>query len=171
VTVKIARSRVKMILDTGTKRNIIDLDTYQKLRRKPQTYKSKVKLIPYGCIRPLPIVGKFNANLKFANQEAPESEVFVVDKMNAGNLLSRQTAIDLGLYKPNVASINEVREEREEIQDLITQFQDSFTGLGKLTDFKVQLHVDSNAKPVAQPHRRNLTLNKKKYEFMKKEIE
>jgi hypothetical protein len=38
--------------------------------------------------------------------------------------------------------------------EIIGSYQDRFTGLGKLKDFKLQLHVDESIKPVAQTARK-----------------
>ena len=156
ISVRLCRTNINMILDTGTKRNIIDRGTYQKLKHRPTLHKSKIKLIPYGCTRPLPIMGSFQAEMKTSDSHTYKAEIFVVDKENSGNLMSRQTAIDLGLYQPNisVASVEEIKEESDAIQELLRQNQDRFKGLGKLSDFKVHLHIDAKVKPVAQPHRR-----------------
>ena len=40
---------------------------------------------------------------------------------------------------------------RVDHSELTTRFKDVFTGIGKLKDFKLKLHIDEQAKPVAQP--------------------
>ena len=37
---------------------------------------------------------------------------------------------------------------------LVREFPELFTGLGKLKDYKVKLHIDETVQPVAQTHRR-----------------
>lgn len=37
--------------------------------------------------------------------------------------------------------------------ELVEEYSDLFTGLGKLKDFQVKLHVDISIPPSAQPHR------------------
>ena len=37
--------------------------------------------------------------------------------------------------------------------ELTTRFNDVFTGIGKLKDFILKLHIDEQAEPVAQPLR------------------
>ena len=39
---------------------------------------------------------------------------------------------------------------RVDHSELTTRFNDVFTGIGKLKDFKLKLHIDEQAKPVAQ---------------------
>ena len=34
---------------------------------------------------------------------------------------------------------------------IISSFKDRFTGLGKLNDFQLKLHIDKSVQPVAQP--------------------
>ena len=45
-------------------------------------------------------------------------------------------------------------DERLEIARLINEYNDIFTGLGKLKGFRVNFHMDETVQPVAQPHQR-----------------
>ena len=38
--------------------------------------------------------------------------------------------------------------------DIVKNFPDVFTGVGKLKDYQLKLHVNKDVKPVAQPVRR-----------------
>ena len=55
--------------------------------------------------------------------------------------------------------------------EIIGSYQDRFTGLGKLKDFKLELHVDESIKPVAQTARKILFKMKKQLEHKLKDLE
>ena len=55
--------------------------------------------------------------------------------------------------------------------EIIGSYQDRFTGLGKLKDFKLELHVDESIKPVTQTARKIPLKMKKQFEHKLKELE
>jgi hypothetical protein len=48
----------------------------------------------------------------------------------------------------------EEKQDPNEIEQLKQKYPKIFEGIGKLRNFKVKLHIDETAKPVANPHRR-----------------
>lgn len=56
-------------------------------------------------------------------------------------MLGKTTAIQLSVLKVGIYSINE---------DIQGKYSDCFKGVGKLKDFKLKLHINSNVEPVAQ---------------------
>ena len=48
--------------------------------------------------------------------------------------------------------------------ELTTRYKDVFTGIGKLKDFQLKLHIDQQVQPVAQPLRRPAFSLKEKIE-------
>lgn len=57
------------------------------------------------------------------------------------SLLGKYTAIKLNLFRIGVNAIHE---------DIIGEFKDAFTGVGKLKDYKLKLHINDSVKSVAQ---------------------
>ena len=53
---------------------------------------------------------------------------------------------------------------REDHSELTTRSKDVFTGIGKLKDFQLKLHIDERVQPVAQPLRRPAFSLKEKIE-------
>ena len=60
--------------------------------------------------------------------------------------MSYITARDLGLISVNIHTMS--------IKQLTEQYAEIFTGIGKLKDYEVKLHIDKSVIPVAQPARR-----------------
>ncbi|XP_046328438.2 uncharacterized protein K02A2.6-like [Haliotis rufescens] len=145
-TMKINGQPVIMLADSGASINTISKTVYQSLRPKPNLQECRTKVFPYGKKKPVHVLGRFTATIasKTASAEAKICVVSDVDEC----LLSWQMAQELHLLKIH-ESVYSCKSE-----DLITEYSDLFTGLGKLKDVKVQLHIDKDVQPVAQQYRR-----------------
>lgn len=75
-----------------------------------------------------------------SQSESVQAEFYVV-KGNSVSLLGKTAAIQLGVLKLGIYSINE---------DIRGKYSDCFKGVGKLKDFKLKLHINSKVEPVAQ---------------------
>lgn len=82
---------------------------------------------------------------------------FIVEKNDVvdNNLLGADTATALNMLRigEDVSQINAVG-LGDKYSDYRLKYNSCFSGLGKLTDFELKLHVDPNVKPVVQPMRR-----------------
>ena len=56
---------------------------------------------------------------------------------------------------PNSAHAYSITSEGSS-EDIVKKFADVFTGVGKLKDYQLKLHVKKDVKPVAKPVRRAL---------------
>lgn len=142
----------QFVLDSGTTSNIINFQTFQEIKRaRPQIQLlSPCPLIyPYGSDSPLPLIGHFSEDIE-ANGKRERALFYVMKKVqakNTSNLLSCATSGVLGLIHFTLSTA-----PHPPIPD---QFPSLFDGgMGKLTDISVKLHIDSEARPVAQGHRR-----------------
>jgi hypothetical protein len=94
-----------------------------------------------------------------AQQTSVTAETYVV---NGGyrSLLSYQTAVDLDII-PTIRLVKPAKTD-----EIVDEFSDTFEGIGKIKDVKLEIHVDESKIPIAQAHRRipfhmqkKLTLN------------
>lgn len=114
-------------------------------------------LYAYGSDTPLAVEGFFTADIRpVAGNKSIKADVLVVNGAQT-SVLGCKTATALGiLHIGAVSNINAVH--RENTAALTTSLQQEyktcFEGLGKLKDYRLQLHVDSSVVPVAQPIRR-----------------
>ena len=97
------------------------------------------RVFAYGSSKTLQIVGKF-AKIDVA-------DIYVI-KGNYGCLLGYETCVQLAIIN-KVATVTE-----DKIETLCNKFPTVFTGIGKLKNTQIRLHVDESVKPVSQPHRR-----------------
>ena len=135
--------------DSGASVNVLDERNYRALTNRPMLKQTKVRIHPYKSSKPLTVLGKFTATLKFKST-CIKGKIYVVQG-SGGSLLSWKTSQQLGLLKA-VHSVNEDSSPR--IDKLVEEYDELFHGLGKLKGYQVKLHIDESVQPVAQPHRR-----------------
>ena len=144
--------------------NVIDEQTFQKIKGHVQIQKSRTKLFPYGSDVPLNLLGKFSASVSNSKYYDVADFYVVKGKRSTGCLLVSDSATVLGILKI-ISAIAEnspkiVKKSRQAntgdptIDRLVTRYDKLFHGIGKMKGVKVKLDIDDNVEPVAQKHRR-----------------
>lgn len=172
-SIKVGDSNVKVMIDTGASVNIIDETTFRRLKCRPSLTKCTISIFPYGSRTPLPALGKFTAMVESKSQLT--TATFHVLKGNNGSLLGYGTASQLGLIKiANALHMSPqqhdqlqgshstdsqrasacIKTDGNTIDDILSEYNDLFQGMGKLKDVQVKLHIKKDVTPVTQPHRR-----------------
>ena len=143
-------AQVEFIIDSGATCDIIDMSTFQaKFKGQVKVYPTNVKIHTYGSKEPLRLYGVFYPCLTY-NSNRKIGRVIIVESMDAGCILSKNSSVTLGLLAVK-ESVNVVSLSTESI---INKFPEVFTGLGKLKDHKLKLYVDKTVPPVIQPARK-----------------
>ena len=154
--VQIEGEPIRMTIDSGASVNIMDSNTFNKIRRPSNMlFKQPVsKVYPYGSRTPLPVIGVFITKVKF-HSKVVDTHVHVVEG-TTGNLLGCQTAQDLGILHitQNVTSRQYVTTSDTPQSQIIDQFADLFEGAGKVDGVEIKLHIDQYVSPKQQQHRR-----------------
>ncbi|CAB3993335.1 Transposon Tf2-9 poly [Paramuricea clavata] len=144
---------VQMLIDSGASVNVLDLETYHRLkaRKGVQLMPSTLPVYAYSSTTRLNILGTVSGRVKCNSAEIVAKFVVVHDQ-HAGCLLGRQTATQLGLLRvgPQVSSINCAVSPHS----LRQRYPSVFDGVGKLTNYQQKISINTNIKPVAQPPRR-----------------
>ena len=147
----------EVLIDSGSVSNLMGEDDFQKLKNagfKGNLEHCSRKLFAYGG-REIEVVGQFKAEISVGNAKVVSS--FVVVKCGRC-ILGNATAKELGVLhigpkaSPIGGSCTEVKSDFA--NQLKVQYPKVFTGVGKLKDFELKLHVDPNVPPVAQKLRR-----------------
>ena len=103
-------------------------------------------------------------------EEGPRFSICVING-EGDPLLGMDTATSLSVLKIGIA-IAAVSAEPKTIGGTLQQGPNVFSGVGKLKDRAVQLHINPNGKPVAQPMRRTpFTMRPKLEEKIKELVE
>lgn len=153
---------VDMLIDSGSKSNIISEKTWEFLKKSQVSVSNQNSnpnkiLFAYGSTEPLHILGSFEAIIKIDNSK--EKAVFYVIKNGKRNLLGKDTAILLGVLKIG-SQINNV--------NIIKPFP-------KFKNVIVHIPIDKTVIPISQPYRRipiplEAKINKKLDELIKLDI-
>lgn len=136
---------VRVLADSGSNVNLLSYSDYLKLPQQSRLIPHDKNIFAYGSRKPLAVKGKFEATLVAKGKSCKTT--LIVSTESDKSLLSWQTSQDLGLLNA-VAHL-----ESSFIESLKTEYQDIFTGLGKLKDVKIKLHIDDSVKPVFQNRR------------------
>lgn len=144
---------VTIMADPGASINILDENEYNRLPNRPELEPSCLKIYGYQSKAPLRVLGKFTTTLK-SDTKRLDDRFYVVER-SGGSLLSWKTSQELNLLQ----TIQQVKNLRLKLADkpivaLIEEYNDLFHWLGKLKNYQIELHIDEDVPPVAQPHRR-----------------
>ena len=177
ITVKVDEIPLQVQIDSGADVNIVDEDSFDKLKGQVTLSRSRAKLFAYNSTTPLPLLGKFTAVVSTKKRFEVADFYVVKGSRSSGCLLGSSTAVSLGILhivnrvktksckfagakptphppKKGDRSNNCTPGGQERLQKLVKSNDDLFHGIGKLKGVKVKLHVDPNVQPVAQRHRR-----------------
>ena len=141
----------RMLVDSGSSVNLIDKARWEQLKQQRVNCKTQKEvnkeLYVYGSKVPLPLLGTFTANISVPGKEV-EAEVVVIDGEGEA-LLGSQTATELGILKierPVICTISS-----DQIDE---QYPELFGGIGKLKGKQLEIGINPDVPPVAQPFRR-----------------
>ena len=129
------------------------------IRRLP-LQDTNVQLYPYGITGPLPLIGIFQTVVKFGDEKV--SANFYVVRGKYGNLLSCLTTQQLKLVvlSDQVLSVN--TDDPPAVSAMLNEYKDVLSGIGKLKDAIIKIHVNKDVHPATQSYRRiPLTLREK----------
>lgn len=145
--IKLCGGKCKMMIDTGSTCNLLSFKEYNELPNKPTLHPTGNSVNGYGG-NPLKIIGKFKTLIESKHAYA-DAVIYVSDNEKADNLLGYSTAKELKLVKVSnsVSSSNDYSFVKQKFGPL-------FSGLGKMKNYQVKLHIDQSIQSVTQKHRR-----------------
>lgn len=149
--IKLNGVTVPVLIDSGAAVNVVNEGVFNTLDPQPKLTTANIKIFSYGSKTALPIVGKFTCNVQATTKQT--ETMFYVLRGDGHSLLSYATASQLGLIHI-INTVDTPPSGRSVADELIESYPELFTGIGKLKDFQVKLHIDTNVQPTCQPHRR-----------------
>ena len=145
--------KLHVLADSGAYSNLIDERTWEQLKAKHIKCTSNAapqnkQIYAYASDKPLEIKGTFECEVRAG--KGREKAEFVVVRGRGVSLLGKQTATKLGMMKVGI-DVGAVTSHAEQFRH---EFPEVFTGLGKMKDTQITLHIDPSVTPIAQPLRR-----------------
>ena len=151
VQVKMNRQKIRMIVDTGCKYNIISSQLYNAQFKSHELRPSKKQFIAYGQKDPLNCKGYFTATIKEGKKEI-RANVYVLHG-HSESLLGRDSSFNLQIISVNVVQDKPSlpkTSENNELDSLLREFDEIFCGMGKVANFYHKIAIDSTVKLVSQ---------------------
>ena len=148
-----------VLIDSGATCNIVDHDTWESLKQegvKCRSQRCERKLFSYGQSEPIEVVGTFESEIYCEASGERCVAKFTIVESHGRALLGRDTAEKLNVLRvglPSSPQTYSITSEGTSV-DIVKNFPGVFTGVRKLKDYQLKLHVNKDAKPVAQPVRR-----------------
>ena len=173
IEVTVGGCKLSMIIDSGASTNIIDKQTLEWLKKNKVKYesaRSSRKLYAYASQTPLDMIGTFSCEVSAGSNI--DSAKFCVINGEGDPLLVKNTAASQGVLKIGLGIAAVSADPKTTGGVLQQKYPNVFSGVGKLKDRAVKLHIDPNVKPVAQPMRRTpFSMRPKLEEKIKEHIE
>ena len=143
------------MIDSGASCNIIDSDTFDQLVQSKNIYleKSSARVYVYGSSNPLELRGSFFSAVSTGNNK--HIAKFLVSKNKSSEcLLKQSTTTKLGVLQ--IHHINDINmpSNSDKVSNILHDFPEVTSGLGKLINTQVKLNIDTTVKPVSQHLRR-----------------
>ena len=146
---------VDVIIDSGATCNLSEQVFDKVSQGKLELLKTNKKVYAYASQKPLKLSGKCMLNICVPHTQTSFKTEFFVMPCSGDALLGRGSSEELGVLRVDV-SVNacESRNSTDKKAALKTKYPKVFTGLGKLKNFQLKLHVDESVILVAQAMRR-----------------
>ena len=143
VVVTVGTMLIPIIIDSGASVNVLESAVFHKLMDNGFILRTlNVKIYPYRSETPLPVKGMFSANVSMPRLHT-RADFVVVENFNAGSLLGKKMATELGLLRvgpeqPSIVNQITVRST----QAIVDKHDAVFCVACKLKDYQFKIHVD-----------------------------
>ena len=152
---------IMVLPDSGATVNAMDEATFKKygLDERVKIKKSRCQIKPFGAAaeaNALPVLGCFDALTKSKTKMKVITRQLIKGDTHTEPLLGYEDATDLGmiLVTNSIAVESNQPGRTGNLNEVLENYKDRFQGIGKLKGIQVDLNVDPDFKPVAQPPRR-----------------
>ena len=145
-----------VVADTGARISVCGTAQARKWGMLNKLVPSNVKIKPYNS-PPIPVYGEVRCAVTFGSTSVPVKWHIISGSCEP--ILAGHIALQLGIIQfnsqPNafqpILMIDS--EDKKDLQDCLIKYPRNFTGLGRLKNHQVKLHVDQEIKPVNVPPR------------------
>ena len=148
-----------VLIDSGASCNIMDRAAWENMKQKGvkcKSQKSEKKLFAYGQTEPIEVLGIFECDIYCNDSVVHCVDEFTVIEGSGKVLLGKETAEKLNVLRvgpPDSPQVYSTVTSEGCGKDILKDLEDVFSGVGKLKDFQMKLHIKDDIKPVAHPVR------------------
>ena len=148
-----------VLIDSGATCNLVDQGTWETLKSQNVVCTSKASdktLFAYGQSKPIETLGTFRSVIYCKDTDRRCVDEFTVIKGEGNSILGKTTAERLNVLRVGPPTSDQVCSIVCEGKgtDFVKSYPEVFSGVGKLNDFQLKLHVNRDIKPIAQNLRR-----------------
>ena len=154
IIIKVDGISVPFLRDSGATINIIDKNNYDRIKQQTniKLLPTSTKIYPYNSIKPLELKGVFYSNTAY-KENHHIAKIYVSANSDAGCILGRTSSTELGVLTL-AEEINNIETKNVQIDQIIQEYNELFSGLGCLKNVEVKFDIDETIRPVAQHLRR-----------------
>ena len=157
LTVSVENSRIDTIIDSGASCNLMSQAVLEQIQNEADTCLETTvcdrDVYTYASTEPLKVIGVCKMRVLVKETGKSTDAMFVIIPESHVTLLGRSTSDVLGILKVGL-QVNGCDVQYKGFPELKAKYPEVFTGLGKLNDYQLKLHVDDSVAPVAQAVRR-----------------
>jgi hypothetical protein len=153
----------QVIIDSGSDCSLMSVETFEKIcKRKPVNVKPCTQNVyVYGSNVPMKTAGCCNIICRVEKTAMQKTVRFIIVPKDVPTLIGRQDSVELRILQLGVnlaynvkATAQSTAPKNAFMSDLKSKYPSVFTGLGKLRNYQLRLHIDDSVPPFAQPVRR-----------------
>ena len=165
-TIKVLGHSFDTLVNTGASINVIDQETFLRMK-DAHLLETRAMAFSYNSSKPVMFKGKFQAVVDTKKHYAI-AMFFEANSSNSGNLLSTQTAQELGLISLNLCKLavtnksNLLQTSDKMPSSILNKHSNVFNSLGKLKNQQITLTIDETVQPTAEAQRRILHHSREK---------
>lgn len=150
------KAKIQVKLDSGAQCNVISLASYNEIKTKNSVLKdtnTKISAFGGGSVQ---VIGKVDLLCKFNNRAKCILEFVVVKgkQTNIPTVIGLPTLTKLNLIaRVDSINVHELTDDKN-VQELLTEFEDVFSGTGYIKGFEYEIKLTENYTPKIHPCRR-----------------
>ena len=144
----------RLVADTGARISVCGTSQASKWGILDRMVPSKLRIKPYKS-EPISVFGEARCSVTFGRTSIPV--VWHIISGSCDPILSGNAALQLGIIQFNKTEeafqpiLMIEKESKGNLQNILAEYPQNFSGLGKLKDYKVKLHCNPEVKPVNVP--------------------
>jgi hypothetical protein len=145
------------IIDSGSDCSLMSEQTFKKISasKTVDVKECTQNVYVYGSNVPLKTTGYCNITCQVRKTARQKIVRFIIVPKNVPTLIGRHDSVELKILQLGEDLVYSVKSENHKVMsDIKLKFPSVFTGLGKLKNYQLRLHIDDSVPPFAQPVRR-----------------